>query len=374
MRNLCGSLALIAWWSLLAACSTGEAPSETSKEETAAAETDEPADESDDDETPLIPVEATLPDRGDVFAVYSGTAPVEALEETDVIARVGGEIREIRVEEGVRVSEGDVLAVLDGDRLALELAASEARLQKLKRDFKRNQDLKQKNLISEGDFDELKYEMEALEASYNLAKLELDYTQIRAPIGGVISQRTARVGNTVDVGDTLFTVTSIDPLVAYLFVPEREYQRIAPGQPVGIQIDALGEAPIIASVTRVSPVVDPDTGTFKITIEVRDEQERIKPGMFARIGVIYDTRNDVLRIPRSALLDDEDDQYVFVVEDGEARRRPVETGYSNRGMVEIVSGLTDEDAVVTVGQAGLKQSTKVRVINDAPADEKQVSN
>ncbi len=382
MRKL-SSLAVIAWFLLLAACSQGTDEQESASEDTAeesaetVAEEDGEDNNEDEDEAPAVPVEVAYPDRGDVYAMYSGTAPVEALAEATVIAKVGGEIRSLIAEEGDVVEEGQELARLDGDRLALELSESNARLQKLRRDYERNTDLKAKGLISDGDFDQLKFEMEALEASYNLARLELDYTQIRAPIAGVISERLVRLGNTVEAGAPMFRVTSFDPLVAYLFVPEREYRRIQPGKPVGIQIDALGETPIIASVTRVSPVVDPETGTFKITIEISGEGQRIKPGMFARLGVVYDTRENVLRVPRSALIDNDEDTYVFVVDnEGLAHRKRVETGYSDRGMVEIVSGLEDGEQVVTVGQVGLKEDTKVEIINQEQddAETQQVSN
>ena len=321
----------------------------------------------DEEESPPIPVETRTPVRGDVMAVYSGTAPIEAFAEADVIAKVEGEVRAVLVEEGDDVSEGQVIARLDGDRLRLELNETAARLRKMQRDFERNKDLRGKGLLSEGDYEKLQYDLEALQASYNLASLELDYTQIRAPISGVISERYIKLGNTVSVGDPLYRVTNFDPLVAYLHVPEREYRRIAPGQPVGLAVDALDGPPIIAEVTRVSPVVDPVTGTFKITVEIRDEQRRIKPGMFARIGVVYDTHVNALQVPRSALVEDLGETSVFVVEDGLAVRRVVETGISNRGMVEIVSGLGDSDKVITVGQVGLQPDSRVEVINDAEA-------
>ncbi len=320
-------------------------------------------DKDDEEEVAPIPVETSKPVRGDVYAIYSGTAPIEAFAEADVIAKVEGEIREVLVEEGDDVKEGQILARLDGDRLRLELNESRARLRKMERDFERNQDLREKGLLSEGDFEKLKYDLEALRASYNLASLELDYTQIRAPIDGVISERYIKLGNTLSVDDPTFRVTSLDPLVAYLFVPEREFQNIQPGQPVGLDIDALDGPPIISSVTRVSPIVDPMTGTFKITIEIYDEQRRIKPGMFARIGVVYDTHVNALQVPRSALVEDLGEISVFVVEDGIAVRRNVETGFSDSGMVEIVSGIADGDEIITAGQVGLQPDARVEVIN-----------
>ena len=323
---------------------------------------------AEEEETPPIPVEITQPTRGDVYAMYTGTAPIEAFAEADVIAKVAGEVRELLAEEGDDVEKNQVLARLDGDRLRLELNESEARLRKLQRDYERNVDLKAKGLISDGDFERIKFEMEALEASFNLASLELDYTQIRAPIDGVVSERYVKMGNTISVGDPLFRVTSLNPLVAYLHVPEREYRHIEAGQPVGIDIDALPGEPTIATVSRVSPIVDPQTGTFKITIEIVDTERRIKPGMFGRIGVVYDVHENALQVPRSAVVEDAGTVSVFVVEDGAAIRKTVTLGYGNRGLVEITSGLGDAEDIVTVGQASLKQDAKVTVINSPQSD------
>jgi membrane fusion protein (multidrug efflux system) len=320
-----------------------------------------------EEETPPIPVETNTPVRGDVLAVYSSTAPVEAFAEADVIAKVEGEIREVLVEEGDDVVSGQVMARLDGDRLRLELNESSARLRKMQRDFERNKDLREKGLLSEGDYEKLRFDLEALQASYNLASLELDYTQIRAPIDGVISERYIKIGNTIKVGDPLYRVTGLDPLVAYLHIPEREYRQITAGQPVAIDIDALANQRILAAVTRVSPIVDPATGTFKITIEIRDAERRIKPGMFGRMSIIYDRHENVLQIPRSAIVEELGTESVFVVEDGKAVRKSVTTGYSENGLIEIVDGLTDSDNVITVGQAGLKPDADVTVIN-APDD------
>jgi membrane fusion protein (multidrug efflux system) len=316
-----------------------------------------------EEETPPIPVETSNPVRGDVAAVYSGTAPIEAFAEAEVIAKVEGVVEEILFEEGDDVREGEVLARLDGDRLRLELSESQARLDKMRRDFERNKELREKGLLSEGDFEKLRFDLEALEASFNLASLELDYTRIRAPINGVVSDRYIKIGTTIGVGDPAFKVTSFDPLVAYMHIPEREYRQIRAGQPVAIDIDALADERIFAEVTRISPVVDPQTGTFKITIEIRDEERRIKPGMFGRMSIVYDVHENVLQIPRSAVIEDRGSETVFVVEDGEAVRRVVQTGYGSDGMVEITDGLSDDDSVVTVGHVGLKAGAKVKVID-----------
>jgi len=325
-------------------------------------------DEDGEEDAPPVPVETREPSRGDIYAIYSGTAPIEAFAEADVIAKVAGEVRQILVEEGDEVEQGQILARLDGDRLRLELNETEARLRKLQRDYDRNVELSGKGLISQGDFETIKYELDALKAAHNLASLELDYTQIRASIDGVVSERYIKLGNTLAVSDPVFRVTGFDPLVSYLHVPEREFSKIAVGQIVSIEIDALPGAPVLANVTRVGPIVDPLTGTFKITIEISDETRRIKPGMFARIGVVYDSRENAMQIPRSAIIEELGKTSVFVVEDNKAVRKDVDIGYSNRGMIEILSGLEDNDQVVVIGQLGLKADADVNVIN-ASSDE-----
>jgi len=316
----------------------------------------------------LVPVEVQTPTHGEMLAVYSGTAALEADEEATVVAKVGGEVRQILVEEGDTVAAGQVLARLDGDRLRLEVQQSEANLHKLEREYRRNLELIDKGLVAQGAVDNIRFEMEALRAAWELARLELGYTEIRAPIAGVIAARQIKVGNTISAGDATFRVTDLDPLIAYVHVPEREFPRLAAGQLASISVDALGGERFAGRIERVSPIVDAATGTFKATIEVNDERQLLKPGMFARIDVEVDRRRNVLRIPRGALLDEGGSTSVFVVHDGKAEQRPVRTGLSNGGLVEILDGLTGDEQIVVVGQTGLKSGSPVEVVSlKAPA-------
>lgn len=316
-----------------------------------------------DEEAAAVPVETVKPLRSDIDAMYSGTAPIEAFADAMVIAKVSGEVQEIFVEEGDEIASGQILARLDGDRLRLESQQAEANLRKLERDFQRNQDLKAKGLISVGDFEKILYEMEALQATFDLSQLEYGYTEIRSPIDGVVSRRLIKIGNTIEVNSETFHVTSLEPLVSYLHVPEREYQRISADQPALISVDALQGARFDATVARVSPIVDPDTGTFKITIEVSDATRQLKPGMFGRISIVYDSRSNVLQIPRSAVIEETGNSYVFIVRDGVASRQLIETGFTDGGNIEIVDGVSDDDEVVFVGHVNLKDGAKVNVIS-----------
>jgi membrane fusion protein (multidrug efflux system) len=311
-----------------------------------------------------VPVETQAVKRGEMVAVYSGTAPIEAHDEALVVAKVGGEVRQIYVEEGDFVQAGQVLARLDGDRLRLTLAQTDANLRKLERDYKRTLDLSEKGLVSKSTAENTKYDLDALRAAYDSAKLELNYTEIRAPISGVVSSRKIKVGNTISPNDPTFIVTNLDPLLAYVHVPEKEYRKIASGQGAEVVVDALGGQSFVGNISRISPTVDPQTGTFRARVEIPDPTRTLKPGMFARVNIVYERRQDALQLPRTAILDADGQQSVYVVADGKAQQRVIRTGLANGGWIEVLGGLQGNEKVVTVGQAGLKTGTPVKVVGE----------
>lgn len=315
-----------------------------------------------------VPVEVQPLRRAAMIAVYSGTAPIEAHEEAEVVAKVGGEVRQLFVEEGDVVKAGQVMARLDGDRLRLEVAQSEANLRKLERDYKRQLELSQKGLVAQGTAENAKFDLDALRASYDRARLELSYTEIRAPIDGVVSARHIKVGNTIAPNDPTFRVTNLDPLLAYVHIPEKEFRKLAPQQTAEVVVDALGGDRFTGVISLISPTVDPKTGTFRARVEVQDPTRRLKPGMFARVNIVYERREDALQLPRSAIVDADGTQSVFVVANGKAEQKSVQTGLANNGWIEVTGGLQGDEQVVVVGQGGLKTGAAVKVVDmTAPA-------
>ncbi len=341
----------------LSACGNGQDPEQQ-------ADVDETATK--EDAAPAIPVEVAPTRRGEIYAAYSGSAALEAFEEATVVAKVEGEVASIEVEEGSFVKAGQVLARLDGDRLRLRVEQARANLAKAERDYKRNVDLHEKGLVASGAFEAIKYDMDALRAAFNIAKLEYDYSTIRAPIDGVVSSRMIKVGNTISVNTPCFHIADLTPLVAYMHVPEREFGKLQPGQQVVARIDALQAELFRGQIARISPLVDAETGTFKATIEMDPLDSTLKPGMFARLSIIYDTRPDALLVPRAALTETELGDSVYVVVDSKVERRPVKTGFSWRDELEIVDGLSDNEQVVIVGQAALKDGSEVNVVGLEP--------
>jgi len=347
-------LLLIAPLFALAACEIGGDPASGGDGDGTAEEAEE--------ETPPVPVEVRVASRGEVVAIYTGTASLESDEDALVVAKVGGEIEQLFVEEGDRVRAGQVLARLDGDRLRLEMEQARANLRKLQQDYERNIELNEKGLVSAGAFENLKFDLDSQQAAYDLAKLELDYTEIKAPISGIVSDRFIKVGNTISVSDPAFHITDLDPLLAYLFVPEREFRKLRPGQTADVTLDAIPGDAYQAEILRISPVVDPQTGTFKVTLAVADSEDRLKPGMFGRFQIVYDRRENAVMVPRMAIVEDDGKNAVYVVEQGVAQRRSVQTGYSRGENVEILDGLAGGEQIITIGQAGLADGATVDVI------------
>jgi membrane fusion protein (multidrug efflux system) len=145
-------------------------------------------------------------------------------------------------------------------------------------------------------------------------------------------------------------------------VPERELKRLKPGQTASVHVDAVPGKAFLAKVTLVSPTIDTRTATFKTTVEIDDAKGDLRPGMFARIGIVFDRKPQALQIPRVALIETDGDRSVFIVQDGVARQRSIDTGLTDAGNVEDVSGLRGDEQVVVVGQSGLKDGNKVRVV------------
>lgn len=311
----------------------------------------------------VIPVETARVEAGSIDAIYTGTASIEAEEEAAVVARAGGVVTALYAEEGSFVEAGEPLAQLDDERLALELERAEVTLAKLSIDFDRHRELYEKQLIAPGEFETRKSEYDLQKQVRDLARLELEYTTVRAPISGVVSERLIKVGNMVQRNEPTFHITDFDPLLAVMHVPERELHRLDVGQRTTILVDALPDGRFDGFVKRISPTVDASTGTFKVTIEVRDRSGRLKPGMFGRVLVTYDTHENTLLVPKSSVIREDDEASVFIIRDSMAFRQPVVMGYENGRAIEVLSGLSEGDHVVITGQAGLQDSSRVESIN-----------
>ena len=318
------------------------------------------------DQSAAVPVETAPVTVGDISNFFTGTATLEAQDETEVVAKVGGVVKEILAEEGSYVVPGDVLAKLDDEKLAVQHEQAEANLKNLESEYERAQQLFKGNLISAQDFQRTEFEYQSEKAAYDLSRLNLEYASIRTPIGGVVAERKIKVGNMVLPNQATFRVTDLDPLLAELYVPERQIGRLQVGHAATLTADALKDAEFTGRIDRICPVVDPSTGTVKVTVGVHDTSRRLKPGMFARINIVHDVHTNATLVPRDAVIIEDNESAVFTVRDGIAFRQVVETGYVNPTQIEVVKGLKADETVVTAGKASLKDSTRVEAVTGGP--------
>lgn len=349
---------------LLAACGgKGEAPAE-------AADAAKP--EADKKTVQATPVEVEPVQRRSIAASYSGTAALEAPNEAQVVAKTSGVLLKILAEEGDRVRAGQVLARIDPERPRLEVQRTEAVLRKLESEFKRSEELYARKLVAAEAHERLRFDIENQRAAHAMAKLELSYTSVVAPIDGVIARRLVKEGNLVQLNAPMFRIVDTDRLEAVLNVPERELGTMQAGLGVTLLVDALPGRKIEGTIGRVSPVVDPGTGTFRVTTTFAGN-DLLKPGMFGRIEVVYDRRADVLTVPRSALLEGEGEAAVFAVRDGKAVRTGIQLGHINGSYAEVTQGIEEGEQVVTVGKVTLRDGAAVEVVNQPANDAGQVA-
>lgn len=313
------------------------------------------------DSVAAVPVEVGVVQVGSIDARYMGTATLEAWDEAAVASRASGLVVSISVEEGDYVKEGQLLAKLDDDILNIELSQTKSQLDKLNADFNRSKELIEKKLVSQEQHDAVRYERDRLQAAHDLKVFQLEQTRIASPISGVVSKRLIKNGNLVSTNQEVFQVTAMNRLRAIMHIPEHELGKMKVGQQVMVKADALPGKDFTGKVSLISPVIDPATGTVKVTIEVAPHKE-LKPGMFTRVQLVYDRKEQALLVPRNAVVTEDRDKYVYVVDGDKALRKPIVTGYVNESQIEVVDGLDEGMTIVTLGQNGLKDSAKVHVI------------
>ena len=351
MKAFTSIIVLLALAATLAGCGVGEASVSDAEAVQAA--------------TP-VPVEVAQPYRANVRATYAATATIGSDSDAPAVARASGVVIELLVEEGEMVAKGQVLARLDGERLRLEMLAAKASLEQARTEFRRNVDLHRRGLISASMFDNLKYDLQALEANYELKKLNFGYAAIRAPIAGVVASRAIKPGQHLAVNDVAFRITDTRELLAYLQIPQAELPKFTAGHEASVEVASMPGTRFPATIARISPTIDTRNGTFRATAVIDNGDGELAPGMFGRFRIDYEEHVNALVVPQGALIGEDDESTVYVVENGEVLRRTVQTGIESNGMIEILDGLTETDVIVVVGHSNLRDGSKVLASSDHP--------
>ena len=313
-----------------------------------------------------IPVKTEAVRRGDMVTYVQTHARLEAERQVDVLARTTGLVETIAVEEGDRVREGDILVRLGKEELKLRLLQAQVALQQVNATFTRTKALHDSRMVSEAEFETIRHQVENARVSLDEVKLSLAYADIRAPISGVVMLRLVEVGDLIRPNQQVLELADLEPLLARIHVPEKRMHQIREGQEARVLIESLPDEKFAGEIRMISPGVDPQSGTVKVTLEIPDALGRLKPGMFASVSIITDRHLNTLIIPKKGLIIETDEDDVYVVAEGKARRTRVELGFVEGDQVEVVQGLEEGNQVITVGQDGLKNGMAVRPVGLAP--------
>lgn len=312
-----------------------------------------------------IPVATQAVTLSTITSSFTTTATLEAVAETDIVSKANGIVDQVFVEEGEYVEAGQLLAKLRDEEYQIHLAQAKAELSSIQQELRRVKDMADRNMISADAFDKLRFQAELQQARYDMAALNLAETEIRAPISGFIAQRYVKTGHLIKQYESkrLFHIVALDELQGNVHLPERELRHIKVGQTAQLAVSALPNRVIQATVARISPVIDTQSGTFKVILKIDNSDLALKAGMFAHVDLNYATRDNTVTVPRYALQSLDSQHSVFTVDDeGVAHKVDVTLGFEDETHVEILNGLQAGQEIVVSGQANLKDLATVEVI------------
>ncbi len=327
--------------------------------------------DSDGEEEQATPVVVGTVHAGPISASLSAASTIEAETQVTVHAESTGRIVRLEVEEGDRVEAGQLLARIKYDAQAAMLDRAATSLEKAKADLETVESLFAKKVAS-------KEELDAARLAYKQALLDVQdsrrdvrNTKVVAPFSGIVTERFVSTGAFVTSGTQLLTITDFSTLVARVYVPEKQLDRIAEGQPAEVVGKAARGRKGVGVVKRVAPVVDATTGTVKLTIGLPEDlvggDKGFLPGMYAEVTLTTENRERATLLVKEAIVRDEDQPYVFLVEGDRVRRTPVELGLEDDRHAEVLSGVSVGAEIVIAGHGGLKDGGLIRRVDPSGA-------
>ena len=338
-----------------------------------------------------VSVKAARVTRRPISSYLLSNTSLESIREVTIYAKVNALVEDLLVEEGNRVAKNQLLAKLDDReirnehdqariavdqaKLTLEQAKVKSRLSEA--NYERSEGLRAQRLISAQEHDQaaltnetdalgLKVAVQQRDAAVSrleAAQLQLEYTEIHSSIEGVVTERLIDVGDRVNVNEALFTVEDFTPLWARIYLPERELSQIRVGQLAELRMQAYPDETFSSAIKMISPTVDSESGTIKVTLEIDRHRNLLRPGMFGTVYIATETRPSALVIPKRAIVRERDEDRVFVVDsENRVEKRAVTIGFREDNALEIASGLSEGEVVVTVGQEGLNDGYPVSIL------------
>lgn len=335
------------------------APAQSSAVESSAAESPQAA------MTMPVEAEAVTVDRMTTEIRAVGT--LQSNEAVVLAPEIAGRISEILFEEGERVAAGEPLVKLDSEILEAELAQARANLALSRANYERANTLARQGTGTERARDEALAQLRSDEAHLALAEARLAKATIRAPFAGVLGLRGTSVGAYVTPGERIVNLEQTDPLKVDFRIPEVYLSDVRVGQRIEVTVDARPGESFGGEIYAIDPLVDVSGRAIRLRARIPNSDGRLNPGLFARVSIIVDVRENAVIVPEAAIVPRRDGNFVFRVEDGKAILTRVEIGERRPGQVEILSGLAPDATVVTAGQQRLQDGAPVQVAAAATA-------
>jgi membrane fusion protein (multidrug efflux system) len=313
-----------------------------------------------------LPVKAVPVKLGEVESDINAVGSLLAEESVIIRPEIDGRVVEINFAEGQRVVRGQKLVTLDPAEYKAQLAQHDAQLRTDMQRYERSKELLEQKFISEEALDVAKNNVDRAEALRQEAQVRLSKAIITAPFSGTVGLRLISPGAYVKAGDDIVRLENIDSIKLDFRVPELYAARVRPGQVVSVRLDSFPGEHFTGKIYAVEPVVDEKTRTVLLRARVPNQGTKLKPGMFVRVALVLETRKNAILVPEPAIWPQGQDSFVFKVQDGKAQLTKVQLGVRRPGEVEILSGLTPDDTVVTEGQIKLKDGAPVMVLPSQP--------
>ena len=313
-----------------------------------------------------LPVKAGRVATGRISEEVSAVGSLLANESVMIRPEVEGRIRAIHFAEGQLVQAGGRLVSLDSSEVEAQLAAVKAELNLNRNRMRRAEELQAKNFISAEALDVARENLNQSLAKHSEIQAKLDKMTIKAPFEGVAGLRQVSPGAYVKAGQDIARLEGIGTLKLDFRVPEVFLRKIRTSQEAQVTADAFPGETFRGAIYAIEPAVDEQTRTVLLRARIPNPGVRLKPGMFARVMLVLDTRENALLVPEQALVPRGGDRFVFRLADGKAVLTKVEIGLRRPGVVEIVQGLKAGDEIVVDGQLRLQDGSAVTVMADKP--------
>jgi RND family efflux transporter MFP subunit len=303
-----------------------------------------------------IAVTVAVPERGVAVDSVYATGIVEPVSWAQVSSLVPGRIADIRVHDGDKVKEGELLARLDDREAQANLRQLEVREQYWQEELARQRALEARGVASRATYERTQSDYLQAKAATAAARQRLEDLNLRAPIAGTVLRQDGEVGEVVDKQKILFSIGQPKPLRVTADVDEEDIVRLAPGQKVLVKADAFPDRTLPGIIATITPKGDPINKSFRVRVTLPDDTPLLV-GMTVEINVVARETADALLVPAGAVRDG----YVFVADAERARRIRARIGVRGTARTEIIEGLATDARVILDPPAALTDGSRIRV-------------